>query len=49
MLGKDAIEPRVPGCWIEVIPAKFYGRYNDLVNRYWRSVSEMIMDMFRLS
>jgi len=28
---------------------KFYGRHQDLVNRYGVSVSQMTTDMFRLS
>jgi hypothetical protein len=46
---KEATEPRVPSGYVEVIMSKFYGRHHDLVNRWGISVSQMTMDMFRLS
>jgi hypothetical protein len=44
-----ATDPRVPIDCVEVITSNIYSRYNDLINRVGKSVSQMTTEMFYLS
>ena len=46
---KVATDPRAPIYCVEVITSNIYSRYNDLINRIGKSVSQMTTEMFYLS